>query len=563
MLGLVNAVHPFAGDVFFNTSCLVIQRAQRFVSRPAALLCLIVGLALALRLYGVGFGLPSLYDPDEPLFALTALKLLKSGSLNPHWFGHPGTTTLYALALIDLIVLGVGLLTGRFASPAAFATAIYADPTVVMLPGRLFMVFCGVMCVILTARLATKLFNRRIGLLAAALLAIMPLHITYSQIIRTDMQASVFILLCCLACVSIVQGGRRRHYVIAAVTTGAAIATKWPSAVVGLCAVAACLCAAGVPLQGRLRNAALVGVGAILALFVISPFLILDYPTLVANLSGEARPFHPGATGGGFWYNLGWYVRAPFLTTLGPVGLAAFFSGGVLAARANTAARTTIVLLSVVFFILISTQALIWSRWLVPILPFAAIFMAVAISAVVDRTRFPRLTLGLLSIAVAVPMLVTTARDAIKRTHDTRTLASAWVLKNVAPGRRIVLEYPAFDLLAAKHMLIYPLGDAGCVDGSKMLRGGSVTYDGAQKHQGKSSNINLGSVAPNRISSCLGDIIILSEYDRYRLEAAHYPAQMANYAALLRASQTVAVFVPKRGETGGPVVRILRREAGQ
>ena len=63
-------------------------------SAEALALWAILLAALWLRLDGVGFGLPALNDPDEPLFMMTALEMLQKHSLDPGWFGHPGTITL-------------------------------------------------------------------------------------------------------------------------------------------------------------------------------------------------------------------------------------------------------------------------------------------------------------------------------------------------------------------------------------------------------------------------------------------------------------------------------------
>ena len=84
--------------------------------------------------------------------------------------------------------------------------------------------------IILTYRLASRMFDRRGGLVAALILAVSPLHITYSQIIRSDMMACFFLLLTLLAALDIVEEGRWRNYVRASVWIGLAVATKWPFA---------------------------------------------------------------------------------------------------------------------------------------------------------------------------------------------------------------------------------------------------------------------------------------------------------------------------------------------
>src|SRR5688500_6438274 len=48
----------------------------RLLTGPAGLCLLILIAAALLRIDGVGFGLPALNDPDEPLFMSTALEML-------------------------------------------------------------------------------------------------------------------------------------------------------------------------------------------------------------------------------------------------------------------------------------------------------------------------------------------------------------------------------------------------------------------------------------------------------------------------------------------------------
>jgi hypothetical protein len=52
-----------------------------------ALVGLIV-LGLVLRVWGITFGLPYLYHPDEPLGVSVAINMVKTGDLNPHFFGY-------------------------------------------------------------------------------------------------------------------------------------------------------------------------------------------------------------------------------------------------------------------------------------------------------------------------------------------------------------------------------------------------------------------------------------------------------------------------------------------
>ena len=210
---------------------------ERVAARLALALILLV--ALGWRLHNIGFGLPSLYDPDEPIFMITALRMLAEGSLNPGWFGHPGTTTITLVALIDVIIAAWGLVTGRYADIADFSRAAYADPALLFVPARIAMALIGTGCVWLTYALGKRLHGPATGLVAAALLGVNALHIAWSQVIRTDIHASLFMLACLLFAVRIAEHGRVRDYLLAGAFAGLATATKWPAATVFIAVIGA------------------------------------------------------------------------------------------------------------------------------------------------------------------------------------------------------------------------------------------------------------------------------------------------------------------------------------
>ncbi len=534
------------------------------------LLLLLLAAAAWLRAQGLDFGLPALNDPDEPIFALLALRLLREGTLNPAWFGHPGTTTIYALAMVDVLVFAIGSATGRFAGTESFAAAIYADPGVVILPGRMFIVACGLLTIALSFVLARRLFGDRVAWLAAALLAIDPVHTRYSQIIRTDMQATVFMLLSLLAAVQVAREGRRRDYLVAGVWLGIACATKWPSALGCVAIAGACVTRMVEHPDDRrrqFRNLCLAALAAVAALFAASPYLLLDYRTVAANLLGEARPRHLGATGHGLLGNAWWYLSGPLRTALGAAGLVLTTVGLVVAGRRSRAFLATVVPLLVVMFVAISAQSLVWERWTVPLLPLMTVAMAVGIVAVArwvsrgvgERWRWPAgvATAGALTLSVAIPATVTIRGNAAERRTDTRQLATEWARRHIAPGSTVIVEHLAFDVLDRPWRFLFPVGSLGCVDALAALRG-RVRYSQIGQSRGPHAIIDLGSIASATLPSCRADYAILVNYDRYLAEADRFPEQVALYGRVVRPGSVLATFRPERGRIGGPVVRVVR-----
>src|SRR2546427_6664199 len=93
----------------------------------------LLGVALALRLWGIHYGLPWLfYFHDEPQVVLRALRF-GTGDLNPHFFIWPGTLLLYLAFLAYTALFAAGLVAGWWHCAAGFAAAYFQDPTALYL----------------------------------------------------------------------------------------------------------------------------------------------------------------------------------------------------------------------------------------------------------------------------------------------------------------------------------------------------------------------------------------------------------------------------------------------
>ncbi|MFC3443148.1 glycosyltransferase family 39 protein [Sphingobium rhizovicinum] len=524
------------------------------------ILGLILVAALGVRLASIRFGLPGLNDPDELMFELGAVRMLRGPTLNPGWFGHPATTTMYVLALIDMAVFATGWLAGWFPTIKAFGAAIYADPSWVILPGRLAMAGFAIGTLVLTCRLGTRLFSPRAGLIAAALLAASPVHITYSQIIRSDMMACFFLLLVLLATLDMMERNRRGDLLRAALWTALAVTTKWPFALAGLAVAAGIgklLLDRRIDARQAMARLALFGAATMAFILLLSPYLLLDYPTVLRNLSGEGQARHLGSTGGDFLYNARWYLTGPLMGGLSMAGLALLLPGALLAWRKQNA-RFLLGPLIAGFVLLFCSQTILWERWALPLLPLCAIPIAAAVCALADRAG-PRLSLPVTAIAMAAmiaPMLIEARADARERMNDTRQVAAAWARAHIPPGSTVLIEHFAFDLIQQPWQFLFPIGDAGCVDAKQLLRG-RTGYGSIDQARGSRSNLDYGTMAPGRRAQCRPDFAILTQYDRYRQEQAAFPAEYAAYRDLIGRGRIVARIAPVKGEIGGRMVTIV------
>ena len=529
-------------------------------SRRGVGVALVLALALLLRLYQIGFGLPGLYDPDEPLFMVKAAGLLTGRTLNPHWFGHPGSTTIYLTALIQAGVFLSGWIAGRFATVGDFVRAGYADPGIVFVPVRVAMALFGTACVGLTYALGKRLYNPSVGLLAALLLALNSLHVAWSQIVRTDVMASAFMLAALVIAVRLSETGSRKHAIGAGFLTGVAIATKWPAISVFAGVIGAGLyhsVTTGPGWRGATRLVLITGIATIAGLFIASPFILIDYPTVLSNLAGEARPFHVGHTGAGPVSNLSTYLGVFAKDSMGWVGLALAAAGFAFACARRSAARYVLVPATIAFFLGICVQHLIWSRWLIPGLPYLALFAAAAVfelAAIAGRYRT-----AIVGIAGGAAILVSAAGavgEARERAHDTRDQAARWIVANTAKSSTIIIEYPELKLRNEPFRFLFPVGSRGCVD-ARALLSSNVRYDDIQQARGGSPVVDLGAVTPAARASCDADYAVLTYYDLYLKEAERFPREVAAYRQVLGTGRTVALFRPRPGHVGGPTVRIV------
>lgn len=517
--------------------------------------------ALILRLGSIRFGLPALNDPDELMFELGAVRMLRGPTLNPGWFGHPATTTMYVLALVDIGMFTTGWIAGWWPSIKAFGDVIYADPTWVILPGRVAMTLFAIGVIALTWRLGRRLVDPLAASVAALLLAVSPVHITWSQIIRSDMMGCFFLLLAMLAALDIAGRDRWRDCVRASLWIGAAVATKWPLALAAIPVACAMLLRVR---DGQMRpgpmlaRLAAVGAMSLAFLFLLSPYLLIDHQTVARNLTGEGQIRHLGSTGGTPLYNALWYLRGPLAQGLGPAAMVLTVMG-LYAMKDNRRALALIVPLAAAFFLLLCFQTMVWERWALPLLPLGAILTGAAVSWIAARLRagWRGPVAGALIIANVATPLVQARDDARARTNDTRQIASAWARAHIPPGSVVLIEHFAFDLLPQPWHFLFPIGDAGCVDAVAMLRG-KTSYTPIDRARGTRANIDYGTMAPAQRGACRPDYAILTQYDRYRREAHAFPAEYAAYRDLLARGRIVARFDPVPGRIGGRNVTIVR-----
>jgi 4-amino-4-deoxy-L-arabinose transferase-like glycosyltransferase len=509
-----------------------------------------------LRFCGLDWGLPFLYDPDEPQFASRALAMVAHGKMDPEWYGHPGSTTMYLMALVCGLSTLVGLATGKYESLEAARTIMEYDPSDFYYLGRLVILVFSVGTLILFYKLARRLTGGWTSVLALALLAVFPIHVSISRLIRTDIQATFFILLSLWYCVSIVEHNRLRDYLWAGFFLGLAVVTKYPAAVFSLTVMTAFLLAqVGQPREPVNRFGYLLagGVSGLVGVVVGSPLLFFRFSQVLHDVGFESRSYHLSATSHGFFDSAHWYLSGPLAAGVTWAGLVLAFHAAVVIVGTRNSRQLLILVSTAAFLVFLSAMKLRWARWVVPLTPLVSLLAAIGFSCfwswVTTRSRSKWVAGSLVGLALvwtAVPAYDGYLRARALDQASTQTLAWEWIMQNVPPGRSVLQERYTPQLPPDRYDLYWvPEGQIVPME----LKSRYVIPQGVIG--------SLGDVA--WIQETGVDYILLgSDYDRRLVEADRYGAEIAVYRYIMERCRLVYEAWPEVGRIDGGPVRIYQ-----
>ncbi|HTC73515.1 MAG TPA: glycosyltransferase family 39 protein [Solirubrobacteraceae bacterium] len=424
-------------------------------------LALVLLAGLGLRLWGVRQGLPYAYNSDEAdHFLPHAVEMFQNGTLNPGYFANPPAFT-YVLH---------GLLAVAYGGAGGAIHAYEHNPQSVFTLARVAAAVLGTVALWLLYLTGARLFNRAVGLLAAAIEAVAFLPVFYAHLALNDVPTLAPVTLSLLGSAGVLRKARARDYLLAGIGLGLASATKYTGGVVILplaAAVLARLLAEG-PAAGRraLRGVALAAFAALAAFLVADPYALLDYSAFhgelvhQSTLSGEAQGKLGAPRNGGIVYYL-WSLT----WGLGWVPALAALGGAVTVWRSERALWWLLVPAALAFLAFMGLQGRYFGRWLLPIFPIlcmlAASFTMQVARAGIQLARRPRapgepgagrpvrgratalsvaITALLVAAVLAQGLIYSVHSGLVLSRADTRALTRNWMLEHIPAGTRVVVE---------------------------------------------------------------------------------------------------------------------------
>ncbi len=396
----------------------------------------LVAFAAVVRLIGINWDDRHFFHPDERAiaFAIERISFFPELQLDPDFFAY-GSFPFYVNRAISSALGLINSEWGRYAQ--------------IIHNGRALSGVIGVLTVLLTYLMGTRLYGRRVGLLAGFLLAACPLHVQNSHYITTDVFLTFLVLLTLFFAVQLSQRGWTRDYIYTGIGIGLAVATKFSALPLLAPFGVACLVRVAVerrffPIVGKALLAVL-AVGS--AFFIGQPYAILNwerYSHDIQEQSGMVR------NAGRFPYT-NQYIGTPkyfyeleqmILWGMAPaLGITAVVGAGArlwnLLRERNS---TDLVLLAYVvpFFLVTGWFEVKFPRYLLPIYPILILWAAAFLVNIAKNSLIGRVTMWTVT---ALTALAAMALLSIYMRPFTEVTASDWAYRHIPAKSRILTQH--------------------------------------------------------------------------------------------------------------------------
>jgi hypothetical protein len=556
--------------------------------------------ALALRLWGIHYGLPWLfYFHDEPQVVLRALRF-GTGDLNPHFFIWPGALLLWLAFFAYGGLYVVGHLAGWWRGAAAFAAAYFQDPTAFYVLARLESVAFGVWGVWLAYRLGREAAAApraagpapagdgaamAVGFAVAAGLGLNAVHAHYSHFAHPVTWMTAFTLLGLVCAVRVAHGAHARTLYAGAVAAGLGASAQYHGALAVVPLAVAVLYRAFDPAPAGgarwIRHGVLACALAGATFLVVCPYAVLDFRTFRADIAwisaktgGELTGTVPAGGSG-----LAGFIAGSMIPAFGlPLAIAAAL-GCVLALVRRRRASIVMLAFAVAYLLLASRSAVRLDRYAVPLLGVALCLAADVILALVSRLRVPGAAGAWLVPAAVVLLCAPSALDLIETDYtmtrdDTRVEAKRWFEAHAAPDDRVVIDMTKFWNSAspplaenrervAERLALVERGVSGAGHSAAYADYYRFQLDHPRRPSYYLRGTDLGNDVRTpdeyrrdgfRWAIVSGDAVRLQEDRATRGDSTG----VAYYHALEREAALAAEFRPERWKRRGPAIRIYR-----
>lgn len=414
------------------------------------LLAAVLLLALGLRAWGIGFGLPGAYRPDEEHIAPAALAF-HQGDWNPHFFYYP-SFYFYVLSIVFAVIESVGEPLGWFGPRDFHAFVAARNLAPLYWIARWVTCVVGVATVYAVYRLGRQRFGEAVGLAAAFLLAVDFIHGRDSKFAVTDVPLGLLLTLAFLALPKLVLRGHWRDYALFGAIAGVGASTKYTAVMLGVPFAVmhgyACIERKRLASLPDLLGKPLVTLACmVLGMFAAAPYLFLDWATASAAIVEQASFLSTGWHDFGIEFGWPWVLEKLIGWGIGTI-VALFAALGAIAVLIRPSERfrqpvasLDLIAFSLAYLVTTSTSGYLFIRYAIPLTPAFSVLAAAAIVGLSERCARPKLR-----FAVAALLLVLSGYEPARRLiwtnvilqrQDTREQLRSWISAHVPERTRI------------------------------------------------------------------------------------------------------------------------------
>jgi len=395
----------------------------------------LVAFAAFVRLVGINWDDGHFFHPDERAIAFAIERLSFSPlQLDPDFFAY-GSFPFYVNRAVSSFLGLFDPSWGRYAH--------------IIHTGRAISGVLGILTVLLTYLLGTRLYGWQTGMLAGFLLAACPLHIQNSHYITTDVFLTFIVLATLFCAVQLSQRGSTRDYLYTGLGIGFAVATKFSA--LPLLAPFGVACLVRIAVERRFFAVvgkallALLAVGS--AFFLGQPYAILNWARYSHDIEEQSRmvrnagifPYTNQYVGTPkYFYELEQMIlwgMAPALGVTAVIGTGARILNLL---RERSSADLVLLAYVVPFFLVTGWFDVKFPRYLLPIYPILILWAAVLLTRAAQSSIVGRIAKW---TVVGLTGLAALALLSIYFRPFTQVTAAEWTYRHIPAGSVILSQH--------------------------------------------------------------------------------------------------------------------------
>ncbi|NIV92443.1 phospholipid carrier-dependent glycosyltransferase [candidate division KSB1 bacterium] len=397
----------------------------------------IISLGFILRFVGIWYGLPDLYNSDEPFNVANALSYGTKKSLEPTYFVYPTLYSYFLFAVYSLYFL-VGKAIGVFESALDFGVSYFLDPTGLFFVGRLASVLLGAATIFFVYKIGRRYFSDQVGLLSAIMLTLSYTHADRSHWILLEPAVGFMCGLSLYLMFRFSETKSIKWNAMASLVCGLAISTKYNAGFIVVPLLVVIVTAFKHRASTLFLNLALSFLLILGGFLLGTPYWVSSFSSFWADLRYTMAHVGAGMAG---------HLSAiPLIWPLWELSFQDWTVGilmvaGLIYAFFQKDKKQLLLLMFVLPTLLLVG---VWNRagihYIMPIFPALAVLGAVFLNDIFNQIRNKHFRVALITVLM-FPAFYKIAYQDIRLTQpDTRTIAKKWIESNIPHGSSIAYE---------------------------------------------------------------------------------------------------------------------------